>query len=523
MIFRSLLVSALLTSLAGCDGAEIADPGEPNPPGNPPVNPPANPPTGPGFSVLTFLHGSQSSAQAQVRDVAVDPAGNIYVTGGTSDRNFPVTPNAYQKSFGRGQSSTSTGSLGNWDVFVMKFAADGQLIWSTLLGGGNYDRAYALEVDGTGVYVAGRAGAGFPTTAGVIQPGFAGDNIPSAAYGQQDGFITKLSLDGSALLWSTYFGSNADDTLRDIAVGPDGDVYPAVSVAKASYPYITPGAYQTTNRGQADGAVCRLDSRASSVRWCTYVGGSLNDGMGPSVRLDGAGNVYYLQAVSSPNAPVTTGAVQPAHGGGIDQHLSKFSPQGALIFATYFGGSGGEGGETHNLWVTANGESYIAAGTNSANLPTTNGALRRSLSGANDAFVARISSDGRQLLAATYIGGSGTDAIQGVGFDGDGNIVVSGGTSSSDFPGLAGAPQSAKGGGEDGFIAILPPSLGSARATFIGGRGNDFARAVAVDASRSIVYAGGITASSDFPTNASSFLRQYSGGEDAFLAGWRLR
>jgi hypothetical protein len=520
---RLLLVPALCAWLIACGSADAVDPGDPpeNPPQNPPGTPP--PPGSSGFSVLTLLHGTQSTEFAQVRDVAVDGQGNIYVAGGTSDRNFPTTPNAYQRTFGGGKPSTSTGDGGNWDVFVMKFAPDGQLIWSTLIGGGNYDRAYGLEVDGSGVIVAGRAGQGFPTTAGVIQPNFGGDNTPTAHYGLQDGFIAKLSLDGSSLVWSTYFGGSANDFLRDVAVGPDGDIYPAVSIARASYPHITPGAYQATNRGNSDGVVCRLNAGATSVRWCTYVGGSGNDGSAPAVRLDGAGNVYYLQSLSSPNAPATPGAVQTSHGGGVDQHLSKFSPQGALIFATYFGGSGGEGGETHNLWVTPSGEAYIAAHTSSSNLTTTSGALRRSLSGGGDGFIARISADGKQLLAATYLGGSSGDEVEGLGFDGDGNVVVSGATSSIDFPGLTGAPQSAKGGSTDAFIAVLPPTLGSVRATFIGGRAADVARAVAVDPSRGVAYAGGLTWSSDFPTNATSFLKQHSGGEDAFLAGWRLR
>ena len=522
MLRTLALFPALFCCLIACSSDDIVDPPTN---GNPPVNPPGNPPENPspGFSVLTFLNGSQSTAFNQVRDVAVDATGNIYVTGGTSDPNFPTTPNAFQRAFGQGQSSTSTGSQGNWDVFVMKFSAGGQLLWTTLIGGGKYDLAYALEVDASGVYVGGRAGSGFPTTAGVIQPGFAGDNVVSSTYGKQDGFIAKLSLDGTSLVWATYFGGPADEFLRDIVVGQNGDVHLAVSIAKASFPHITPAAYQANHRGSSDGAVCRLDAAAAIIRWCTYVGGSGHDGEAPSVRLDASGNVYYLQSLSSADAPVTSGAMQPHPGGDVDQHLSKFSPQGSLIFATYFGGSGRDGGETHNLWVTPGGESYLAARTTSSNLPTTGGALRRTLSGNSDAFVARISSNGGQLLASTYLGGSGNDEAQGLGFDGDGNVVVSGGTFSSDFPGLTDAPQAVKAGSQDGFVALLPPGLGSVRATFIGGGSDDFARAVAFDAMRNTAYTGGVTGSTDFPTNAASFLRHHSGAEDAFLAGWRLR
>lgn len=513
------LCPALLGLLA-CGADNPVNPGNPPSVVPPPVEPP--PTTGSGFSVLTLLHGSQSGAADQTRDVAVDAQGNVYVTGGTADQNFPTTPNAYQRTFGRGQPLTSAGSGGNWDVFVMKFSADGQLIWSTLLGGGNYDRAYAIEVDGSGVYVAGRAGEGFPTTAGVVQAGFAGDDRASNLYGKQDGFIAKLSVDGSTLLWATYFGGPSDEFIRDVAVDPNGELYPAIANAKAAFPHITAGAYQPANRGLGDGAACRLAASATAVRWCTFIGGSGEDGNGPSLRLDGAGNVYFLHALSSTNASTTAGAYQAAGRGGSDMHLSKFTPQGAIVFSTYFGGSGNDAGETHNLWVTSSGEAYIGARTTSNDLPTTSGAFQPQLASGGDGFIARLSSDGRQLLSCTYLGGPGNDQVEGIGMDGSGNIVVSGTTSGVTIAGAAAAPLN-YGGGEDGYIAVLTPNLGTVvRATFLGGSGADNGRTIAVDGPRNIIYTGGTTESTNFPTMVTAFLRQYA-GRDAFLAGWRFQ
>jgi hypothetical protein len=515
---------ALLVCLLACNSAnpvdpnQNPDPNDPSDPNNP--NDPGNPnnPGTPGFSILTFLHGTQNGAADQTRDVALDAQGNIYVAGGTADRNFPVTANAYQRTFGRGQSPTSAGSDGNWDVFVMKFTPEGQLVWSTLVGGGNYDRAYALEVDGSGVYIAGRAGEGFPTTGGAIQPTFLGDNSPNPLYGRQDGFIAKLSLDGSALLWSTYLGGPSYEFIRDLAVDAAGDVYPAVANAHQGFPHITAGAYQATNRGLGDGVVCRIAAGAGSVRWCTFIGGTGDDGSPPSVRLDGAGNVYYVQAVRSSNMPTTPGAYQTTFGGGIDEHLSKFSPQGALLYATYYGGSGNDAGETHNLWVTPSGEAFVGGNTNSSNLPVTSGAFQSRFGGSFDGFIAHFSADGRQLLAATYLGGSGADAVEGMGMDAAGNIVVAG-ASAGGLP--AGAPQPNALGGEDGFIAVVSPDLASVtHATYLGGSGADAGRAIAVDRQRGVIYTGGNTESSNFPTSVSAFLSQYA-GRDAFLAGWR--
>src|SRR5688572_11695421 len=131
-----------------------------------------------------------------LRDVVVDKSHNFYIAGGTSAPDFPTTAGAYDST-----------ANGNWDAFVAKFNSSGQLIWSTLFGGPNYDRAYAIELDSQGnVVIAGRAGENFPTTAGALQPTFSGDNNINSLYGKQDGFITRFSPDGGQLLSSTYVG-----------------------------------------------------------------------------------------------------------------------------------------------------------------------------------------------------------------------------------------------------------------------------------------------------------------------------
>ena len=139
------------------------------------------------FQFSTFLGGS---SWEHARDVFVDAKGDVYVVGGTKSGDFPTTEGAFQRKHDK--SGKQVGSGGYCDAFACKFSADGKLIWSTLIGGPNYDRAYAVEVDESGcVYVSGRGGPGFPVTEGALQTTFQGTD--NGIYGMQNAFVVKLS------------------------------------------------------------------------------------------------------------------------------------------------------------------------------------------------------------------------------------------------------------------------------------------------------------------------------------------
>ncbi len=440
----------------------------------------------------TVVSYEGGSGQDMLRDVAVDGQGNFYVVGGTFSTDFRVTAGAFD-----------TTQNGKCDAWVAKHAPDGTLLWATFLGSPNYDRAYAVEVDGQGyVYVAGRAGQGFPTTPGSLQPAFGGDLTPNTLYGQQDGFVTKLSPDGARIIWSTYFGGAGRDFIRDIALDSGGNIFVAVSECDQTHPHITAGAFQTTRRAM-DGVVGRIAADGSRVIFCSYFGGSKNDGYTPSIRTDSAGNAYYLTMSSSTDVPVTANAYQRTMGGISDMVLSKISPTGSFLFCTYFGGNGSEYCETHGLAVDSAGNAYITSTTESTNLPTTPGAVRPSYGGSGgsgtgansnysgDAFVAKISSNGSSLLACTYIGGSAGEGGEGIAIDGTGNVYVSGGTYSTNFPVTADGFQTHLGGSADFFLVKLSSDLTRLiYGTYIGGSGTDYGRTVMVDAAGNGVTAG---------------------------------
>ena len=474
------------------------------------------------LAFCTYVGGSGGE---NFRDVATDSEGNIYVTGGTSSADFPTTPGAYDRTSDTGGADLGTG--GPMDVFVTKLSPTGELVWSTFVGGPNYDRAYAIEVGEDGsVFVAGRAGPGFPTSDDAIQPAFGGDTGPRGLYGKQDGFIVRLAPDGTRLLWATYFGGDDGGFIRDLDIDSVGNVcVVSPGNSRAQHPHVTAGTYDTTHNGAEDAVVAKISADGRRLIWGTYLGGSDDDGGGPSVRFDSrTGEVVVVANTSSPDLPTPNGhdrtynGVSPTNG---DAFLAKLTPDGAdLVFATYLGGSGEEGNGTHNLAVGPRGEIVAAHWTKSTDIPILPGGLRSThAGGTTDAIVWKFSPTGR-LLANTYLGGNGDENIQGTVLDPQGNVYLSvDACTSTDFPVTPTAFQARNGGGADAAFVMLSPDLAQVvYATYLGGRGHDGSREAALAPDGTYVCAGD-TASPQLPVR-NAYDAELGGWTDGFVASF---
>jgi len=475
---------------------------------------------------LNFSMYIGGNAYEHARDVFADSYDNVYVVGGTNSDNFPTTPGAFKRTHNR--SGTQIGSAGYMDAFVMKFDPNGNIIWSTLIGGPNYDRAYNVEVDSQGyVYVAGRGGPGLPTTAGAFQPTFYGCQINGpGAYGYQNGFIAKIKPDGSGVVWLSYFG--VGQLIRDMDIDENGDIYvtsgyyPAWSAARPDlqWPSWFSNAYRKIPYGGDDIYVAKVKSDGTQVYWATYIGGSGDESDVSGVRVyknpssPMYHHVYVLSVTTSTDCPWTSGAYQQVNRGQHDYFLARFNSDGTSLMAgTYIGSSGDDWDNTHNLVIDTQGNFVVTVSTPSSTTswPTTAGAFQTTHGGVTDTAVSKISSDGTQLLASTFIGGNANDNPDGVSVDAQGDIYVTGNTGSTNFPVTSSAYQPSNAGSGDAFLVGLSSDFSHLLySTYMGGPSDDGGRNSFLGQDGSL-YMAGQTNGTGWPTK-NAYQSTYQGG-----------
>jgi hypothetical protein len=245
----------------------------------------------------------------------------------------------------------------------------------------------------------------------------------------------------------------------------------------------------------------------------SYLGGTEEDA-GKALTVDADGNMYVAGWSTSVDFPGTQGfkGIYPEG----DAFLAKFSPTGTLVFATYLGGTSGDG--VSGVALEWNGNIYLVGSTISDDFPTTPGAFQEDYHGGGDAFVAKLTPSGDTLLFSTLLGGSGFEEVEStLAVDAEGNAYITGETASINFPVTFGAFRSSPGGGYDGFVAKIS-HMGTSLifATYLGGRGNDRGRGIALGAQNN-VYVTGETRSDNFPTSSNPFQKEYNGAMDAFV------
>ena len=267
---------------------------------------------GTGLVYSTYLGGTELELGG---GIAADASGNAYVTGTTASADYPITLGAFQTTYPGFRSALAT-----------KLNPSGTaLVYSTYLGGsafaGTQGRAITVDTSGN-AYLAGQTqSTNYPTTFGSFRKGYCG--------GFSDAYVTKLNVDGSALVYSTYLcgvnfqgGDNADDAFG-IAVDGSGSAYVTGYTDSDTFP-VTADALQSKRAGFDDMFLTKLKPDGSDLLYSTYLGGAKFDDGDAGVGVDNSGHAYVVGTTDSTDFPTTPGAFQTSYHDNNDIFVVKF-------------------------------------------------------------------------------------------------------------------------------------------------------------------------------------------------------
>ena len=370
----------------------------------------------PEISFSAYLGGSGDDSAAWAEG---DSGGGVVLCGDTTSPNFPLSADALNGKF-----SPNSVSFESKDIFVTKFNASGQMVYSTYLGGAKYDACNGLHLDQAGnVYLAGRTNSeNFPTTAGAYSRSTQPSNLS---------FVTKLNPTGSSILYSTYF----HDLVDAFNIDAVGNAYLIVDnhCRLASNLVATPGAARPARCGSAH--LSKLNSTGSAIVYTTGIGpgaylfGIVQIGGGAAVAADGAGNAYVTGVTADSSFQTTPGSYRTKYNDNVDAWLVKVNPTGTAIpFSTFI--------DTRNPSALAFGaDGNIVVASSSIVLPP--GAKTFGFpSGSSNRHVVilKLNTTGSQQIFASVIGGKDNEHPNDLKLADDGSIIHEGTTWSSNFP-----------------------------------------------------------------------------------------
>jgi hypothetical protein len=304
--------------------------------------------------------------------IAVNAAGNAFVTGYTYSADFPVTAGAFQTTF----AGNSDGYASNAFVTELNQTGSG-LQYSTYLGGsgatytGDFGNAIAIDASGDAFISGSTSSANFPVTAGALQ---------TVLHGSTNAFVTELNPAGSEELYSTYLGGSSGDSAQAIAVDSSGFAYVGGYTNSSDFP-ITPGVLETStdwDNSPPQGFVAKLNQGGTDLEYSTYLEGQQTTVT--SLAVDATGTVYATGTAPPANPGIFGNFMQTpdalaSPSGSSSAFLVKLNSSAtALNYATLIGGSANDSGAA--LALDASGNVYLTGSAFSADFPTSSGAFQ---------------------------------------------------------------------------------------------------------------------------------------------------
>jgi hypothetical protein len=329
--------------------------------------------TGTALVYATYLGGS---GEDRANAIAVDTAGNAYVTGRLDSTDFPATPGAFQTFFHGGA----------FDAFAAKLSPGGNaLVWATYLGGTDNDAGFGIAFgpSGAAFVVGGTRSADFPAT----MTAFQSSNFST------DAFVLQLNPAGSGVLYSTFLGGSFIDRANAVAVDAAGTAWVTGQTSSSDFPTAGGPAQPAFGGGAWDAFLVRIDptlAGLASLPYGSFVGGSGED-RGLAIAASASG-LLLAGETSSSNFPIV-GATQATNRGGVSDAFATQTGAGGkpLLFSTYLGGAGTDAAQAAAF--NPSGELVVAGVTDSLDFPTAGPAQARP-GGGGDAFVARYGPNG---------------------------------------------------------------------------------------------------------------------------------
>jgi YHS domain-containing protein len=379
---------------------------------------------------------------------------------------------------------------------------DPELVYSSYFGGSGDEIGYSIAADYGGyLYITGyTSSSDFPLA-----------NPYDGSLGQMDAFVSKLTPSGNSIVYSTFLGGSSGEWGRAITVDGSGNAYVAGFTYSSDFPTLNP--YDASFNGIQDIFVTKLSAAGNALVYSTYLGGT--DEEDPSaICVDDLGRAYVTGYTSSTNFPTQNPYDGSMNGGYDDAFVTKLAAAGnSLVFSTYLGGSGDDGGS--DIAIDASYNAYIIGSTTSANFPTSN-AYDPSLNGGYDVFVTKLAVGGTSLIYSTYIGGADADYSSDINVDNTGAAYLAGSTYSSDFP-TVNAYDNSYADSMDCFIAKLSASgLSLLFSTYLGGISYDYASGIGIGSAGNIFIIA-TTRSTDIPI-LHAYDPSYNGSYDGYVA-----
>jgi hypothetical protein len=389
-------------------------------------------------------------------------------------------------------------AIGDYDR-TQPLIIDPTLVYSSFLGGSNYESAYGVALDGSGnAYLTGfTQSADFPKTVGV----FTTDHPGAFAYV----FVSKVNASGSGLVYSTYFGgSTGAQQGNAIAVDGNGNAYIGGVTSSSDFP-ATKGAVEPAHSNTYQvGFVTKLNASGNALVYSTYVGVNTSGGAGVNgIDVDGSGYAYITGGTTG-DFPVTSGAFQKNYAGNGDAFVAKLNNSGsAYDYASYLGGGYLDVGNA--ITVDGNGNAYVTGFAECNHFPSTSSAYQKDCdSSGQDVFVVKMNQGGSAMVYGTFL--HARDGIgNAIALDVYENAYVTGSVGSG-MPTTPGAFQATAPGNGDAFVAkINSAGTALAYATYLGGNGDDLGYGIKVDLAGRAYVTGVTIASTNFPVTSDAY------------------